>query len=138
MRVDINFGRLGEGALQYLPLGSRLGLILRVELVLFGGAWIVSPAAELAISHPVAPPGDMHNTRALGGLIYTHYIYLFQASGLVLLVAMIGAIVLTLRHREGVRRQSIARQTARPRAPPTGGKQVPSRGGGGRPAANGR
>src|SRR3546814_2515595 len=116
MRVDINFGRLGEGALQYLPLGSRLGLILRVELVLFGGAWIVSPAAELAISHPVAPPGDMHNTRALGGLIYTHYIYLFQASGLVLLVAMIGAIVLTLRHREGVRRQSIARQTARTRA----------------------
>src|SRR3546814_5651323 len=95
-----------------LPI-SLIGLILLVELVLVGGAWIVSPAAELAISHPVAPPGDMHNTRALGGLIYTHYIYLFQASGLVLLVAMIGAIVLTLRHREGVRRQSIARQTDR-------------------------
>src|SRR3546814_12912568 len=74
-----------------LPI-SLIGLILLVELVLVGGAWIVSPAAELAISHPVAPPGDMHNTRALGGLIYTHYIYMFQASGLVLLVDMIGAI----------------------------------------------
>src|SRR3546814_7318054 len=71
----------------------------------------------------------MHNTRALGGLIYTHYIYLFQASGLVLLVAMIGAIVLTLRHREGVRRQSIARQTARTRAQSIEVKQVPSRSG---------
>src|SRR3546814_429160 len=129
MMLDINFVRLREGALQYLPLGTLIGLILLVELVLVGGAWIVSPAAELAISHPVAPPGDMHNTRALGGLIYTHYIYLFQASGLVLLVAMIGAIVLTLRHREGVRRQSIARQTARTRAQSIEVKQVPSRSG---------
>jgi NADH-quinone oxidoreductase subunit J len=71
----------------------------------------------------------MHNTRALGGLIYTHYIYLFQVSGLILLVAMIGAIVLTLRQREGVRRQSIAKQTARTRAESVEVKQVPSRSG---------
>jgi NADH-quinone oxidoreductase subunit J len=92
-----------------------------------GGAWIVSPGAEAAMSHPTAPAGDMHNTRALGGLIYTHYIYLFQVSGLILLVAMIGAIVLTLRQREGVRRQSVARQTARTRAESVEVKQVPSR-----------
>src|SRR3546814_20411442 len=112
-----------------LPI-SLIGLILLVELVLVGGAWIVSPAAELAISHPVAPPGDMHNTRALGGLIYTHYIYLFQASGLVLLVAMIGAIVLTLRPLVGGRVQRIAPHTPRPPPQSTEVKQAPQRAGG--------
>ena len=129
MMLDINFVRMREGFLQYLPLGALIGLILLVELVMVGGAWIVSPSAQLAISHPVVPAGDMHNTRALGNLIYTNYIYLFQASGLVLLVAMIGAIVLTLRQREGVRRQSIAKQTARTRAESVEVKQVPSRSG---------
>jgi NADH-quinone oxidoreductase subunit J len=129
MMLDINFVRLREGFLQYLPLGGLVGVILLVELVLIGGAWIVSPAAETAIGHPVAPAGDMHNTRALGGLIYTHYVYLFQVSGLILLVAMIGAIVLTLRQREGVRRQSISRQTGRTRAESVEVKQVPSRSG---------
>ncbi|MPZ10307.1 MAG: NADH-quinone oxidoreductase subunit J [Kiloniellaceae bacterium] len=129
MMLDINFVRLREGSLQYLPLGALVGIILLVELVLVGGAWIVSPAADAALSHPSAPAGEMHNTRALGGLIYTNYIYLFQISGLVLLVAMIGAIVLTLRQREGVRRQSISRQTARTRAESVEVKQVPSRSG---------
>jgi len=129
MMLDINFVRLREGSLQYLPLGALVGIILLVELVLVGGAWIVSPAADAALSHPSAPAGEMHNTRALGGLIYTDYIYLFQISGLVLLVAMIGAIVLTLRQREGVRRQSISRQTARTRAESVEVKQVPSRSG---------
>ncbi|MGF1631089.1 MAG: NADH-quinone oxidoreductase subunit J [Kiloniellaceae bacterium] len=129
MMLDINFVRMREGALQYLPLGAMVGIILLVELVLVGGAWIVSPAAEGALSHPVAPAGEMHNTRALGGLIYTDYIYLFQVSGLILLVAMIGAIVLTLRQREGVRRQSIAKQTGRTRAESVEVKQVPSRSG---------
>ncbi|MEQ8357773.1 MAG: NADH-quinone oxidoreductase subunit J [Kiloniellaceae bacterium] len=126
MMLDINFARMREGFLQYLPLGAMIGLILLVELIMIGGAWIVSPAAEVAASHPVAPAGDMHNTRALGGLIYTDYIYLFQASGLILLVAMIGAIVLTLRQREGVRRQSIARQTGRTREESIEIKEVPS------------
>jgi NADH-quinone oxidoreductase subunit J len=129
MMLDINYVRMREGFLQYLPLGALIGFILLVELILVGGAWIVSPGAEAAMSHPTAPAGDMHNTRALGGLIYTHYIYLFQVAGLVLLVAMIGAIVLTLRQREGVRRQSIARQTARTRAESVEVKQVPSRSG---------
>jgi NADH-quinone oxidoreductase subunit J len=129
MMLDINFVRMREGALQYLPLGAMIGLILLVELVLIGGAWIISPAAELAISHPVMPAAEMNNTRALGNLIYTDYIYLFQASGLILLVAMIGAIVLTLRKREGVRRQSIAKQTSRTRAESVEVKQVPSRSG---------
>ena len=78
---------------------------------------------------PVAPAGDMHNTRALGNVLYTRYIYLFQASGLILLIAMIGAIVLTLRQREGVKKQSIARQNARTRAESVEVKQVPSRSG---------
>jgi NADH-quinone oxidoreductase subunit J len=125
MMLDINFVRMREGVLQYLPLGAMIGLILLVELVLVGGAWIVSPAAT--IGQPVAPIGEMHNTRALGNLIYTDYIYLFQASGLILLVAMIGAIVLTLRQREGVRRQSISKQTGRTRAESVEVKQVPSR-----------
>ena len=129
MMLDINYVRMREGFLQYLPLGGLIGLILLVELVLVGGAWIVSPTAQLAVTQPVAPAGGMHNTRALGNIIYTDYVYLFQAAGLILLVAMIGAIVLTLRHREGVRRQSIARQTARTRAESVEVKQVPSRSG---------
>ena len=129
MMLDINYVRMREGFLQYLPLGGLIGLILLVELVLVGGAWIVSPTAQLAVTQPVAPTGEMHNTRALGNIIYTDYVYLFQAAGLILLVAMIGAIVLTLRHREGVRRQSIARQTARTRAESVEVKQVPSRSG---------
>ncbi len=129
MMLDINVSRLREGFLQYLPLGGMIGLILLVELVMVGGAWIVSPEASTAVMHPAAPAGDLHNTRALGGLIYTDYIYLFQAAGLVLLVAMIGAIVLTLRQREGVRRQSIAKQTSRTRAESVEIKQVPSRSG---------
>ncbi len=127
MMLDINFVRMREGFLQYLPLGAMIGLILLVELIMVGGAWVVSPAAEAAVSAPVLAEDDMHNTRALGGMIYTDYIYLFQAAGLVLLVAMIGAIVLTLRQREGVRRQSIARQTSCTRAESVEVKQVPSR-----------
>ncbi|MGD1880155.1 MAG: NADH-quinone oxidoreductase subunit J [Kiloniellaceae bacterium] len=129
MMLDINYVRMREGFLQYLPLGALIGLILLVELILVGGAWIISPAAQLAASHPVMPAGDLHNTRAIGNVIYTDYIYLFQASGLILLVAMIGAIVLTLRQREGVRRQSIAKQNSRTRAESVEVKQVPSRSG---------
>jgi len=129
MMLDINFVRMREGFLQYLPLGAMICLILVTELILVGGAWVISPAAELAAVHPVAPAGEIHNTRALGGVIYTDYIYLFQVAGMILLVAMIGAIVLTLRQREGVRRQSISRQVGRTRAESVEVKQVPSRSG---------
>ena len=79
-----------------------------VELLLVVGAWVIGPACRSAIAAPI--PADMTNTEALGRVLYTQYVYYFQAAGLVLLVAMIGAIVLTLRHRPNVKRQNIAEQ----------------------------
>jgi NADH-quinone oxidoreductase subunit J len=112
MMLDINFVRLREGFLQYLPIGALIGLILLVELVLVLGTWALSPAAiDPAVEQPM-PPG-VTNVEALGDLFYTDYFYLFQAAGLVLLVAMIGAITLTLRSRPRVRRQRIATQVHR-------------------------
>ncbi|NIA67277.1 NADH-quinone oxidoreductase subunit J [Pelagibius litoralis] len=124
MMLDINFVQMREGFLQYLPLGAMIGLILLVELVLIGGAWVVSPEAGGLAAVPAVPAGELHNTRAIGNVLYTDYVYLFQAAGLILLVAMIGAIVLTLRQRAGVRRQSIAEQTARTRAEAVEVKEV--------------
>jgi NADH-quinone oxidoreductase subunit J len=115
MMLDINFVELRRGALQYLPIGALVGLVLLGELV-FGVVlkWVSWPeAAAVAVAAPMPPLDQVTNTEALGRLIYTNYIYLFQASGLVLLVAMVGAIVLTLRHRAGVRRQKITDQVAR-------------------------
>jgi len=113
MMLDINFVEMREGFLQYLPIGALIGIILFAELVLIVGSWVVSPEAAAIVTAPIPPPDQVSNTHALGRLIYTHYVYLFQASGMVLLVAMMGAIVLTLRHREGVRRQKIEQQLAR-------------------------
>ncbi len=113
MMLDINFRELRQGFLQYVPFGGLVGLILLAELVIVLGAWVVSPTATQALGAPVSD--QVHNTRALGQLIYTHYAYLFQASGIVLLIAMMGAIVLTLRRREGVRKQNISAQLARRR-----------------------
>ena len=115
MMLDINFRELRTGAMQYLPIGGLIGLILLAELAAVLGAWIIAPAAEKAASAPLSAMGNVSNTEALGQLIYTHYVYLFQASGIVLLIAMIGAIVLTLREREGVRKQNIGAQLARRR-----------------------
>lgn len=115
MMLDISFSELRKGALQYLPFGALIGLILLVELVLIFGTWTVSGSIELAARAPTPDPDMVTNTAALGQLIYTQYVYLFQAAGLILLVAMIGAIVLTLRHRPGVRRQNVSNQLARTR-----------------------
>ena len=117
MMLDINFVALREGFMKYLPIGALVGLVLLAELALAVGGWIFAPLApEVARQVAVTPdPNTVPNTVALGRILYTDYIYIFQASGLVLLVAMIGAIVLTLRHREGVRRQVIARQVSRTR-----------------------
>jgi NADH-quinone oxidoreductase subunit J len=110
MMLDIDFADLKRGALQYLPIGGMVGLAMATELILFvAGHWAVAPGAVLAS----ATPANVSNTAALGRILYTDYIYYFQIAGLVLLVAMIGAIVLTLRHRPGVRRQSISTQNAR-------------------------
>jgi NADH-quinone oxidoreductase subunit J len=116
MMLDINFVELRQGFLQYLPVGALIGLILLVELVLIFGAWTVAPEASSAAAAPMPALAAATNTAALGALLYTRYVYAFQAAGLILLVAMIGAIVLTLRARQGVRRQKIATQVARPRA----------------------
>lgn len=126
MMLDINFVQMREGFMQYLPLGAMIGLILLVELILVGVAWVVAPQAESLAAVPAAPAADLHNTRAIGNVLYTDYVYLFQVSGLILLVAMIGAIVLTLRQREGVRRQSIAEQNARKRDEAVEVKQIPT------------
>ncbi|MEX0815502.1 MAG: NADH-quinone oxidoreductase subunit J [Dongiaceae bacterium] len=113
MMLDINFVELRRGFLQYLPIGGLIGLVLLVELLLVFGAWVAAPEALATAQRPIPPVGEVTNTHALGAVLYTDYVYLFQAAGLILLVAMIGAIVLTLRQREGVRRQSIAAQLAR-------------------------
>jgi NADH-quinone oxidoreductase subunit J len=111
MMLDVDFTELKSGALQYLPIGALLGLILLAELVMVGGVWVMAPASKTALAS--ATPAGMTNTAALGRILYTDYVYYFQIAGLVLLVAMIGAIVLTLRQRPGVRRQSIRVQNAR-------------------------
>jgi NADH-quinone oxidoreductase subunit J len=111
MMLDINFVELRQGFLQYLPIGALVGFVLLAELVF-----------ALAVSSFAAPggglqatPAGVSNTHALGRILYTDYAYVFQVAGLILLIAMIGAIVLTLREREGVRRQVISAQLSRRR-----------------------
>ncbi len=113
MMLDINFTELRQGFLQYLPIGALVGIILLIELILVLSGWVLSPES-LSIAAQVAPvTSDLTNTEQLGNIIYTDYAYLFQAAGMVLLVAMIGAIVLTHRQRPGVRKQNIAKQVYR-------------------------
>ena len=113
MMLDINFLRLQEGFMQFLPVGLLVGLVLLAELVLVGGTWMARGSAIVA----VPPDGavTVSNTAAIGNLLYTQYFYLFQTAGMILLVAIIGAITLTLRHRP-VRRQDIGQQVNRVRA----------------------
>ncbi|NBC31809.1 MAG: NADH-quinone oxidoreductase subunit J [Alphaproteobacteria bacterium] len=115
MMLDINYAELKEGFIRYLPIGALIGAILLIELLVVIGAWAIVPTAEERAPTPTAMPEGVTNTEALGRLLYTEYVYLFQAAGIVLLIAMIGAIVLTLRQREGVRRQRIADQIGRQR-----------------------
>jgi NADH-quinone oxidoreductase subunit J len=110
MMLDINFAELRRGFATYLPIGGFIGLILVAELLLVVGAWAIAPNAPQVAAAPT--PAAVTNTHALGLVLYTDYFYLFQTAGLILLVAMVGAIVLTLRRRD-VRRQSIARQVSR-------------------------
>ena len=127
MMLDVDFAEFRQGFLQYLPIGALIGLIFAVELLLVVGTWAIDPQIVRA---PVAAiPSNISNTEAIGRVLYTQYIYYFQAAGLVLLVAMIGAIVLTLRERPGVKRQDIVAQNARTKAPAMDVKKVPSRAG---------
>jgi NADH-quinone oxidoreductase subunit J len=113
MMLDVDFAELRQGFLQYLPVGAVIGVIFLIELVLVLGAWVVDPAALRTPMAAIPPADRLTNTEAIGRVLYTQYFYFFQAAGLVLLVAMIGAIVLTLRERVGVKRQDISRQVAR-------------------------
>jgi len=110
MMLDVDFASLKRGALHYAPVGAVVGVILMLELVMV----FVSRKFSPQIASPATPvDGNIHNTQALGNILYTDYVLYFQLAGLVLLVAMIGTIVLTLRHRVGIKRQSIAAQVAR-------------------------
>ena len=111
MMLDIDFTALRSGFMNYLPLGTVLGLVLFSEFLVAVGAWTFAEGAPAVRAVPL--PQGVSNTEALGRILYTDYIFYFQTAGMILLVAMIGAIVLTLRHRPGVRRQSISRQVAR-------------------------
>jgi NADH-quinone oxidoreductase subunit J len=115
MMLDVDFTELRQGFLNYLPVGALVGAVLLAELLILVGAWAIGPDVAKAITAPIPAAGDINNTQALGLVLYTRYVYFFQASGVILLVAMIGAIVLTLQHKPGVRRQSIADQVARTR-----------------------
>jgi NADH-quinone oxidoreductase subunit J len=132
MMLDIDFLQLRSGFVRYLPVGTLVGLVLLAELVLVIGSWAVGPT----ISGPTIPGQAavaatagvaLTNTRALGDILYTRYLFAFQLAGLILLVAMVGAIVLTLRHRADVRRQSISAQLARTRAQTVDVVKVPLR-----------
>ena len=116
MMLDINFVELRQGFMEYLPIGALIGVILVIELLFVFAAWTIAPEAAGTGAVAMPPPSEIPNTHALGQILYTRYVYLFQAAGVILLIAMIGAIVLTLRSREGVRRQRIGDQLARTRA----------------------
>ena len=113
MMLDINFAELRQGFQAYLPIGLLIGVVLLIEVLVSIGAYSLGPEVVARAGAPTPAPDTISNTRAIGQLLYTRYVLLFQASGLILLVAMIGAIVLTLRQRGGVLRQSVAAQIGR-------------------------
>ena len=116
MMLDVDFAELRQGFLQYLPVGILVGIVFLAELLLVVGTWTLGAGIPKAITSPIPPATSVTNTEALGLVLYTRYIYFFQAAGLVLLVAMVGAIVLTLRHKAGIKRQDIGAQVARTKA----------------------
>jgi len=126
MMLDINFVEMRQGFLQYLPIGGLIGIVLLVELIFVVTSWAVAPESGglLAAKAPALTEAD--NTEALGRLLYTKYIYLFQGAGMILLLAMVGAIVLTLRTRPGVRRQVIGDQVGLRREDVVEVKNVPT------------
>ena len=113
MMLDVDFAALRHGFMQYMPVGATVGLVLLVELVLVLGAYTIAPALNGMAAVPIPPPNEITNTEALGLVIYTRYAFYFQICGLILLVAMIGAIVLTLRHTSRAKRQDVSAQVNR-------------------------
>jgi NADH-quinone oxidoreductase subunit J len=116
MMLDVDFAELRQGFLQYLPVGAIVGFIFLAELLLIVGTWITGAGVAGAIRSPIPPASEVSNTQALGRVLYTTYVHFFELAGLVLLVAMIGAIVLTLHHKTNAKRQNVAAQNARTKA----------------------
>jgi NADH-quinone oxidoreductase subunit J len=115
MMLDINLAELRQGFLKYFPIGAVIGVVLLAEILLALGVLGAQSETMAGFAKQTAQVGTIDNTRAIGRVLYTQYFYLFQVAGLVLLVAMIGAIVLTLRTRPGVRRQRAGEQIGRPK-----------------------
>ncbi len=113
MMLNVELGQLRESLRSYFLIGSLVGGVLGIELLVMVCIWSISPEAIDLTSAPINFYGGMSNTQALGNLLYTHYVLIFQGVGLILLISMIGAIVLTLRHREGVKKQNLGDQIAR-------------------------
>jgi NADH-quinone oxidoreductase subunit J len=114
MMLDVDFAQLRQGFARYLPIGMVVAAILLAEMIMVSVA-VAQHGAAAGNAVPMATVGDFTNAEAIGRVLYTDYFYYFEAAGLVLLIAMIGAIVLTLHHRPNVRRQSVSRQVARTR-----------------------
>jgi len=114
MMLDVDFAELKKGFLSYMPLGALIALALMGELALVASASMAAQGAPIALG-PLET-GGVTNAEAIGQVLYTEYLLVFQMAGLVLFVAMIGAIVLTLRHRPGVKKQDIAAQVGRKRS----------------------
>ena len=113
MMLDVDFAELREGYLQYMPVGLLVGVVVLAELLAVIGSWVAAPSALNTGEAPIPDVNEVRNIEALGNILYTEYVFFFQLAGMILLVAMIGAIVLTLRHKESVRRQNISVQVAR-------------------------
>ncbi|MBL1437182.1 MAG: NADH-quinone oxidoreductase subunit J [Rhodobacteraceae bacterium] len=116
MMMDVDFAELKSGMAKYVRIGSLIGLVILIELLMATGFWGGWEMADMApdMRAAITPAlTETQNTIAIGSILYTQYVYLFQAAGLILLVAMIGAIVLTMRHRKDVKRQSIVGQIYR-------------------------
>ena len=113
MMLDVDFAELKAGMAQYMPLALLIGVVLLIQLGLAYGTWAFSDGIDTRLGNPTPAIDQMHNTKALGMILYDHYLLVFQLAGLVLLVAMVGAIVLTLRHRVDVKRQNVLAQMYR-------------------------
>lgn len=110
MMLDVDFEELKGQMAKYMPLGLLVGVVILMQLAFGIGAWVAADGAMGLHQAPTPDAAQVENTRALGLLIYDKYLYLFQLAGLILLVAMIGAIVLTLRHRKDIKRQNVLHQ----------------------------
>ena len=126
MMLDVDFAELKRGFLQVLPIGALVGVVVAIELILVVGSWVIAPEGSAPLGAPMK--AGLSNTAALGQVLYTQYLLFFQLAGLILLTAMIGAIVLTLRHKN-VKRQNIPDPNARKQAGVVEIKQVPFRAG---------